>query len=345
MKKTASLLVLLVAALFVTPAATSAMVHDFPASIKWREGQPRVSMETMRGKMVVVLFFQSWCGKCNQWSPELLKQMNDQYADDLDVVLVALKTDSSSVRDAESYLEKRGVDLSKWVVGVDPQGAYFSSFNFDGTLFKSVVVAPDGALAKKIDAGRYYKRPEGKDFIIAESGLKAEHAEGVQRFIPADMSYDERLQPVVRAFEAGDIALGMGYLKRVPGSLKEDADKIKASMMAELAERLPALKASVEDQDAEDRYPAYKQVQMIAKQLRRTEVGDEANAIVQAHRRDAALKKEQKAEKAYQSLMQKASKLSADDRASQLKPALKQYAKAFEGTYFGRQAETMAAGM
>lgn len=340
MKTKALFLMVLLSALMALPVRAAA--SEFPPSINWRQGQPRVSLDNLRGKMVVIVFFQSWCGICNKWSPDLIKQMDEQYGQDMDVVLVALKTDSNSISDAEGYLEQRGADLGNWIIGTDPGGAYMQSFNFGSSLWLATIVGPDGEIAEKTKAGMYSGGQGNKQFALARPDLKEQHGSGTIRRIPADLDYDDRLRPVVRALEFGDFEMGMGYLKRVPSDLKEDAEKIKQAFLSQLEAELPALKKTVADEAAEDRYPAYKQVQLIAKSLRRTDVGDAANEIVQSHRRDAALRNEEKAERAFKTMMLKANKLKPDERERLLKPALKQFAQAFEGTYYGRQALAMA---
>jgi hypothetical protein len=96
----------------------------FGDSITWETGKESPTLEGMRGKSVLVLFFQSWCGICNGWSPGLFEQLGKAYGSDPQVVLIALKTDGGSLSDAREYMKSR-TDPDLWLVGVDESAAYY----------------------------------------------------------------------------------------------------------------------------------------------------------------------------------------------------------------------------
>ena len=73
------------------------------------------------------------------------------------MVLVAIKTDGGSLRDALGYLESR-TETDRWLVGVDENATYYRQATGDAKLYKYMWVAPDGSVGKVEKAGSLYCR-------------------------------------------------------------------------------------------------------------------------------------------------------------------------------------------
>ncbi len=86
--------------------------------------EDRGNVDALRGKVVVIDFFQLWCPGCNQFSGPLLKhwqQMFERHIADGQLVLVKIHTvfeghSYQTVRRLRSYLKEKQISLP---VGVD----------------------------------------------------------------------------------------------------------------------------------------------------------------------------------------------------------------------------------
>ena len=136
-------------------------VPDFGDSITWADSGENPSLANLEGKSVLILFFQSWCGICNGWSGNLFKDLEKHYQDDRQVVIVALKTDGGSIKDAENYLNSRA-DTSNWLVGVDKNASYYKSVAGNDRLYQHAWIKPDGTIGELKKSGSYTPLKNGK---------------------------------------------------------------------------------------------------------------------------------------------------------------------------------------
>src|SRR5882762_7140831 len=98
-----------------------------------------VALDQLRGKVVYVDFWASWCGPCRQSFP-WMKSLYERYADK-GLVIVAINLDKD--RDAaESFLEKYP---APFVVAFDPSGKTAKAFKVWG-MPTSYIVGPTGAI-------------------------------------------------------------------------------------------------------------------------------------------------------------------------------------------------------
>ena len=104
----------------------------------------RVTLTGLRGKFVLVNFFNEWCVPCIQEHPELLK-FNERHkvAGDAQLIAVNHGGDISAERD---FLAKQGGD---WPLVDDPRGALALDYGVRGQP-ETFVIDPNGIVVTRI---------------------------------------------------------------------------------------------------------------------------------------------------------------------------------------------------
>lgn len=135
MKKLLTLTLLCAGWLAMSAPLQARQAPPFGDSLTWDTGKEAPALERLRGKSVLIVFFQDWCGICNRWSGDMFRQVGEAYADDPTVALIAIKTDGGSLRDAQDYLKTR-TDLRHWMVAVDENATYYRQATGQNKLYK-----------------------------------------------------------------------------------------------------------------------------------------------------------------------------------------------------------------
>jgi len=155
----------LAAVLLAATTASALAPGDVPPPIDMpdRSGK-RVDLRELRGKVVLVDFWASWCGPCKQEMP-VLQELHEKYAAQ-GLVIVGINIDSSSKKMIKAL---KGAPVSFRIVH-DPKLAVASKYE-PATMPSSYFIARDGKI-------RYvHEGFEKKDAGEMESRIKALLAE------------------------------------------------------------------------------------------------------------------------------------------------------------------------
>lgn len=340
--KTRSLKVLvvgLVSALFLTGPLAAKQAPPFGESITWSTGKEAPTLEGMRGKSVLVLFFQSWCGICNGWSPGLFEQLGKAYGKDPKVVLIALKTDGGNLDEAYEYMKSR-TDPNLWLVGVEEDAMYYRQASGDDALYCYMWVKPDGTVGKIDKASFHMKEGKKKNFSLASDRTAKEYRAGSKPLMPA---LDEALKPAVEKAELGLYLSALADAGKLASdaSLKEDVATFKSRIAERLESSVKRYAAAIEDEENVERYLAFLALTKIEEGFGSSGPGQAAKKAVGAHASASWVSNEEEAEKDYQSIMRKAERADDERSRERVTKALKKLGEEFPETLYGKMAWEM----
>lgn len=101
----------------------------------------RVSLDSLRGKAVIVNFWNSWCIPCRQEEPAL-KAFHERHADDSGVMLLGIVRDDTEDA-AREAVEERGIE---WPMALDPGSRAALDFGTRGQP-ETFAITPGGVVA------------------------------------------------------------------------------------------------------------------------------------------------------------------------------------------------------
>lgn len=328
---------LVVALMFAVAPAWSQTMPEFGGSVTFAKGEEPVTIAGLRGKVAVVLFFQSWCPICNGWAPDLIKQLEQQYAGQPGYVLMGIKTDGGTPEEAKAFLASKGADPERWIVASDMEEGYYRQIIGEAPLWGYAVVAPDGSRVEASQAGQYYAGGNGKRFVLPSkrADFDKTFAATKSTALPSGKEYPKELSRAVLLAESGRIASAIAAARAVgglPGKGLED------DLLALATTRLTDLETKARDAADPQRYVAFMGLRDLATQLRGLPPAKPAQKAVSEIAKDKAILKEQKAENAWRALLAAVEKQPKEKRGEALKASIPGFVKAYEGTHFARIA-------
>lgn len=126
--------------------AASAEDHATPQlSLKDIHGNT-VTLDSYRGKIVVLNFWATWCGPCTHEMP-MLADIARQYADKNVVVIGVSIDDAQTQAKIEPFLKKRKIDFPI-LVGGEPE--MLKDFDLGIALPATAFFAPDGSIPFRV---------------------------------------------------------------------------------------------------------------------------------------------------------------------------------------------------
>lgn len=330
---------------FLASSSPATVMPEFGRSVQFDNSGPFPVMSRLRGKAVLVIFFQSWCPKCNEWAPKLIRQVQEAHGNNRAVLTLAIKTDGGRLADAMNYLSAKGADLRKWRVGIDVNATYYKQLTGSNKLWGYVVVGGDGNIARHGQASSHWTSgAERGRFVIASKMLLKECGK-LTTVLPADRQYPPGLNGIVQCAEMGYLgkALSLATSATRRSRDREGAKKLKEDILAVIEARIKGqvdiLKDETKDWGA--RYEAHKALAVIVKDLRTVPAAREANALLAKTRTNRAFQKEKSAEAAYLRVARKLPGASARYKLL-LAKNLEEVAKRYEGTRYGKMAAEQA---
>lgn len=103
-----------------------------------------LSLSSLRGKTVVVDFWDTWCGPCRRALPDL-EALSQTYEGDLVVVGVALGRKGEA--EVRTFVEQHGLTFE--MVMLDPEGKVLTDFGGIQSIPTTFLIGTDGVIREK----------------------------------------------------------------------------------------------------------------------------------------------------------------------------------------------------
>lgn len=322
-----------------SPAADAArQAPPFGASLEWNTGSESPSLDALAGKSVLVMFYQNWCPICNKWSGELFDQITKTYGDDPKVVLVAIKTDGGSMREALKYLSER-TDEEKWLVALDEGGVYQQQALGRNKLYEYIWVTPKGEIGEEGKSGTFTSGSNPKEFTLARADSAKKYRAGTSTVISGGKDMDPALAPAVELAEKGLFLSALGQAAKVSSSAdKEDVAAFRKAIASKVESAVAMHKTVVENESSENRYLSFLSLQRIAENFGSSAPGVAAKEVVSTHDRSSWVANENEAASDYESIMRRAERADDERSLARIAKALAKLAEEFPDTVYGRMA-------
>jgi len=310
-------------------------VPEFTDSVIFQENFPKFKINELKGKVIVVVFFQSWCPKCNEWSKTVFNDTENAYGNDPSVVLIALKTDSSSLSSANDYLKNR-IKSDKWIVGVDKNAEYLKLVNGKDQLYVHMIVDGAGEIREvKYSGTRLNIKGKTVQELATHNFSNGYHS---SRLLASEKTYDSVFNQSVKLAEMYLIKEAVLECRKSPKDKEQKAQalELEEDIYQGVLKKLQGLKEQFSKEDDQLRFTYFQSIRSMVNSVNGLKVHKDAMAIYSEIRNEEFLKKELQAEKAYITVQASLSKVAAKDYDALKAKYFSKIASDYPDTYYGR---------
>jgi len=118
--------------------------------------------DSLKGKVVMVNFWATWCPPCVKEFPELVKLRNDYKDMDFELVFISLDEASELDKKLKPFLKKQGVDFTSYL-GIFPKPEELMEFidkKWQGEIPVTYVYDKEGQLKAQFMGSKTYEQFE-----------------------------------------------------------------------------------------------------------------------------------------------------------------------------------------
>ncbi|MDX1962875.1 MAG: redoxin family protein [Pirellulales bacterium] len=314
-------LVLICGCLFsAVPGWAQETAIEFPKL--WLNTSP-LTMEGLKGKVVVLYFYEEDCPKCKGAWPNRLQQA-DKYRDK-PVLFVAVNSGNAPAAVA-GYLKEVGV---KWPAIVDLDRSYEKSLlNSEISLqniYQCRVITPNGGVIPA-DPNNLTAVVDG---LVGEAKWKID---------PAGIAAE--LKPLWLSLEVGNMPEAVARFNLARKQAKKEADKSALKPLGEiiLNDFNQQFTAAKEDYQAGNKWPAYKALMGLGRDFQGLDEAQAAVTMANKMKKEKEIQKELSAQKKFEEYMKQLNAPSQASNSRGLK-GMEALARDFADTEAGQEAQ------
>jgi peroxiredoxin len=119
-----------------------------------------VSLESLRGKVVFLNLWATWCGPCRQEMPSM-ETLYDDFRNNHDFVMLAVSQDTKGRAVVEPYVEKNGYHFT---ILLDPENKVGASYDLSGVP-ETFIIDRDGRIVAHHMGAFDWSRPDVKEAL------------------------------------------------------------------------------------------------------------------------------------------------------------------------------------
>lgn len=330
----------------------AASLPEFGPSIQFDPAGPQPTVAKLKGKAIIVLFFQSTDKSSTEWSGKLIQEMQEAYGTNKAVVVVALKTDGGGFVGAKNFLASKGANTSQWLIGSDLSAKYSSDLVGD-PLWYYVLVGVDGNIVERGKAGITHNVVVGPDkkreshYSLANPNI-IKACGKAKTVLPVGKSYAQSVSNLARLAEMGDTEKALALCAALLANPKERtaATELIADLQPvvekRLSDRLAILEKATSPSAA--RYDAFTELAQMFRDLKNHPLAVKLGPALTKATQDPALQSESRADAAYKNIMQRLQKATPRDMPRYAKE-LDSLSKQYPSTKYGKLAADSAASL
>jgi len=123
-----------------------------------QDAQNKVTLSQLRGKIVVLNFWATWCPPCVEEMPSLVEMQRRMKAKGVTVLAVSLDVDDAAYR---QFIKQHNVDLLTVRDGDEKSNTLYGTFKFPETY----IIDRNGVMRRKFIGAVDWTEPEITDFL------------------------------------------------------------------------------------------------------------------------------------------------------------------------------------
>ena len=131
---------------------TDSVGNKVASDIQWKDSTGVLhSLKELKGSVVVLNFWATWCVYCNQEMPELIEISNEMKSKGVQVIGVSVDRSSSVFDLVKNYVVSKGIGFQ---IILDPSSTTYLNYGGDGSIPWTFVIDRQGHIAHTFIGGQ-----------------------------------------------------------------------------------------------------------------------------------------------------------------------------------------------
>jgi hypothetical protein len=222
----------------------------------------------------------------------------------------------------------------------DTEGAYYKQTLGINELWHYALIAPDGEIVEKGNAGSYYVGTDTKEFEIKEkvAAFIQRYADSTTTRVPSP-GIDPVLMRAAFLAETGRLYPALSHLQA--NASVSGAKPLETHLTTLLENELATLLKNAENESAPNRFTNFMALRELVTQAKDLDLIKPYRTAVLKLKRDNAFRDELKAEQTWESFIKQLEKVAKEKRQETMLQELPVFVKKYGDTVYGKMAQSL----